>query len=93
MTDPTADDRTDRPGAAAPPPEVQARLGAWLEEQGMLPPDDYSGWAVSDAGQGSWVLTPPGMAGVIFAVTLTTIRAIQPAFESVPDALRELGIQ
>jgi len=84
MTDPTAD--------AGPPPEVLERLRAFLEEQGMIPPDSYDDWAVGDAGGGSWVLTPPGMSGVIFAVTPDLIRPIFPARENIQTALAELGL-
>jgi hypothetical protein len=83
---PPADDPT------SPPRQVLDRLAAWLRKRGMIPPDDFTDWAVVDAGEGRWVLTPPGLAGVILVVTPSTIRAIRPAVESVPDALRELGI-
>jgi hypothetical protein len=76
----------------SPPPDVRDRLAAWLREMDLIPPEDFTGWTVADAGEDRWVLTPPGMAGVILVVTPSTIRAIRPAFESVPDALRELGI-
>jgi hypothetical protein len=84
MSDPTH--------AAGPPPEVFQRLEAYLEGQGMIPPDSYADWTISNAGGGSWVLTPPGMSGVLFAITPETIRPIQPARESIPEALREVGI-
>ncbi|HEY8544992.1 MAG TPA: hypothetical protein VIL36_08085 [Acidimicrobiales bacterium] len=91
MTDPTdPTDRSDAPGG--PPPEVVERLEAFLEEQGMLRPESYEGWAISDAGGGSWVMTPPGMSGVLFAITPDVIRPILPARENVQQALAELGI-
>jgi hypothetical protein len=75
-----------------PPRHVLDRLAAWLRKQDVIPPDDLTGWTVVDAGGDRWVLTPPGFAGVILVVTPSTVRAIRPAVESVPDALRELGI-
>jgi hypothetical protein len=85
------------PGAAPAGPttlpvEVHERLAAWLVDAGLIPPRDYVGWDIADAGDGRWVLTPPGYSGVIFAVTPEVIRPIRPAFESVPQALAELGI-
>jgi hypothetical protein len=77
---------------ASPPRHVRDRLDAWLRQQDMIPPEDFTGWAVVDAGEDRWVLTPPGFAGVILVVTPHTVRAIRPAVESVPDALRELGL-
>jgi hypothetical protein len=77
---------------AQAPAEVRERLTAWLVANDLIPPADYGGWDMADAGGGSWVLTPPGLGGVLFAVTPTTIRAIHPAQESVADALAELGL-
>jgi hypothetical protein len=75
-----------------PPRHVLDRLAAWLRKQDMIPPGDLTDWTVVDAGEDRWVLTPPGLAGVILVVTPSTIGFIRPAFESVPDALRKLGI-
>lgn len=86
------DDDLD-PTPVVPPDDVHRRLSAWLEEQDLFPPEDYEGWAVVDAGEGRWVLTPPGWSGLILVVLPDRIRAIRPAYESVPDAMRELGIQ
>lgn len=81
------------PDPAEPSDDVADQLAGWIEGQGMIRPADLQNWEWADAGDGRWVVTPPGTGGVIFVVTPTTIRAIQPAYESVPEALRELGIQ
>jgi hypothetical protein len=83
---------TDPTAAGGPPPEVYERLEAFLEGQGMIPPGSYDNWAIGDAGGGSWVLTPPGTAGVLFAITPDTIRPIFPARENIQEALAELGL-
>jgi hypothetical protein len=87
----------ERLSAEPDPPEpsgdVADQLADWIEGQGMTRPADLQDWNWADAGDGRWVVTPPGTGGVIFVVTPTAIRAIQPAYESVPEALRELGIQ
>jgi len=78
---------------AGPPASVTDRLATWIEEQGMLRPDDLLLWDWSDAGGAAWIVVPPSGMDVLFVVTPDAIRAIQPALESVPDALRELGLQ
>jgi hypothetical protein len=84
---------TPDPPPERPPPDVEARLAAWLREGDMWPPEDFVGWSIVDSGEGRWLLTPPELAGVILAITPDTIRAINPAHESVPDSLRELGFE
>jgi hypothetical protein len=81
------------PTTVAPPDEIRHRLAAWLEAEGLIPPEDFDGWDVADAGEGRWVLIPPGFSGMILVVTPDTVRAIRPAVESVPEALAELGIR
>ena len=77
---------------AEPTAEVMDRLASWLEEQGMLRPDDLQTWDWSDADGAAWIVMPPSGMDAFIVVTPDTIRAVQPAFESVPDVLRELGL-
>jgi hypothetical protein len=85
-------DHASAPGPDSPPAEVVDRLADWLEEQGMLRPDNLPEWSWSDADGAAWVVLPPAGMDVLFVVTPTAIRAIQPALESVDDALRDLGL-
>ncbi len=71
--------------------EVRSRLNAWAATAGGPTFDDPSldfGKVRDDL----WIVAPTKRANVVYIVTEHEVRAVHPSQESVPDVLRQLGV-